>query len=173
MPSTYQLISSNVLTSAAASVTFSAIPSTYTDLVLRVSGRDSASGADSGTMNLRINSLATGIYSQTFLYGGGTTAGSARLSSAAQLTVGWGLLDSAGNTSNTFFSSEIYIPSYTASQSKPISAFTVSENNSTAAYIIAEADLFRDNAAVSSISISTTSTYVAGSSFYLYGIKKS
>jgi len=36
---TYTLISSNVLTSSAASVTFSSIPATYTDLVVRLSAR--------------------------------------------------------------------------------------------------------------------------------------
>ena len=47
MPSTYTLISSNVLASSAASVTFSAIPSTYTDLVVRASIRsDATSDAD-------------------------------------------------------------------------------------------------------------------------------
>ena len=37
---TYTLISSNVLASSAATVTFSSIPATYTDLVLRVSARN-------------------------------------------------------------------------------------------------------------------------------------
>jgi hypothetical protein len=36
MANTYTLIESQVLGSAAASVTFSAIPATYTDLVLKV-----------------------------------------------------------------------------------------------------------------------------------------
>ena len=43
---TYTLISSNVLSSSAASVTFSSIASTYTDLVLRVSARDDRAGSD-------------------------------------------------------------------------------------------------------------------------------
>ena len=39
MATTYNLISSNVLSSSAASVTFSSIPAIYTDLVLRCSTR--------------------------------------------------------------------------------------------------------------------------------------
>jgi hypothetical protein len=37
MANTYTLIASNTLGASAASVTFSAIPSTYTDLVVRYS----------------------------------------------------------------------------------------------------------------------------------------
>ena len=47
MATTYTLITSQTLASSAASVTFSSIPSTYTDLVLRVSARtDNAAVSD-------------------------------------------------------------------------------------------------------------------------------
>ena len=53
MPATYTLIASNTLSSAAASVTFSAIPATYTDLVLRYSARsDGASVDDYFSLNI-------------------------------------------------------------------------------------------------------------------------
>jgi len=44
LPSTYTLIKGETLASSAASYTFTAIPSTFTDLVLRVSARRSAAG---------------------------------------------------------------------------------------------------------------------------------
>jgi hypothetical protein len=44
MPSTYTLIKGETIGSSAASYTFTAIPSTFTDLVLRISVR-STSGA--------------------------------------------------------------------------------------------------------------------------------
>ena len=57
---TYTLISSNVLGSSAASVTFSSIPATYTDLVLRVSARTDADD----TSLITFNGTTTG-YSKT------------------------------------------------------------------------------------------------------------
>jgi hypothetical protein len=79
-------------------------------------------------------------------------------------------------SANTFGSAEIYIPSYTASQNKPLSTFGVVENNSAAGgdtEIDAWANLYRDTAAISSIAINARATFAAGSSFYLYGIKNS
>ena len=174
MPSTYTLISSNVLTGSAASVTFSAIPSTYTDLVLRASIRtDRAAYIDS--LFIRFNSLSTSIYSGTDIEtSNGSSIGSWRSSSATSLGVGL-YVDGNTATSNTFANFEMYIPSYTVSQSKPISFFTVAENNATSAGITAEAGLFRDNGAISSILIGNNNgpNFVSGSSFYLYGIKNS
>ena len=61
---TYNLISSNVLTTAKASVTFSSIPATYTDLVLRVSARDS-SDTPISTLTMTFNSDTATNYSET------------------------------------------------------------------------------------------------------------
>jgi hypothetical protein len=79
-------------------------------------------------------------------------------------------------TTSTFNSSEIYIPSYTASQNKPINQFTAIENNNVTAgesEIDAWAHLYRDTAAISSFIITAYVTFAIGSSFYLYGIKNS
>ena len=64
----------------------------------------------------------------------------------------------------------MYIPSYTVSQSKPISTFTAQENNNTQGFITGIAGLYRDNAAISSITIAAATTFASTSSFYLYGI---
>ena len=55
---TYTLISSNVLTTAAASVTFSSIPATFTDLVLRMSAQ--ADGASNAFDNITLTFNGTG-----------------------------------------------------------------------------------------------------------------
>lgn len=172
MPSTYKLISSNVLASSAASVTFSAIPSTYTDLVLRMSVRNDRAVTD-GTLRLTVNANSSSIYSWTYLQGNGSAASSAR--SAATTFLSDIPLEGSSATSNTFSSIEIYIPSYTASQNKPVSTFGVNETNATAIEMKAVAGLIATTAAVSSIELSNTSTFqfVSGSSFYLYGIKNS
>lgn len=174
MATTYTLISSNVLTSSAASVTFSSIPSTYTDLVLRVSARTDT-GNDFDNLLLTFNGTGGTVYSYTDLRGDGAAATSARGSNAANTQIGFA--DGSTATANTFSSHEIYIPSYTASQSKPLSAIGMQENNNATAYMRAYANLFRDNTAISSITINKNSgagtNFVSGSSFYLYGVKNS
>jgi hypothetical protein len=170
MPATYTLISSNVLTSSAASVTFSAIPATYTDLVLRMSVRsDRANNKDEWRMSINADSSA--LYSDTYVYGVASTASSGRASAATAVRDGG--MDAANNTANTFSSLELYIPSYTASKSKAFSYFGVTENNATTNNEIDMfAYLYRSSTAISSLALtsSTSSNFVSGSSFYLYGI---
>jgi len=82
MPNTYTLISSNVLSSTAASVTFSSIPATFTDLVLRASIRGNGTQTpDVGVLN--INSNGASNFSSTYLRGTGSAANSARDTAAA------------------------------------------------------------------------------------------
>ena len=170
---TYTLISSNVLSSSAASVTFSSIPATYTDLVLRISAR----GDDTGTyipIDLRFNGDTATNYSRTFVYGTGASVGSSRNTSVSTARAQY-----SGNandaTANSFGSSEFYIPSYLVSQNKPLGSFGVSETNSATSYMDASALLWRNTAAITSVTVYPNVTggsynWLTGSSFYLYGI---
>ena len=169
MANTYTLISSNVLGSAAASVTFSAIPSTYTDLVLRMSIRDNYASV-STAYNLKINGVTT-TQSATRLYGTGSAAASNRQTSL----VDFYRMSGASATANTFGSLELYIPNYAGSANKVASNFGVAETNATAVEMGIEAFLWRNTAAITSLQIDeyAGSTFAAGSSFYLYGIKNS
>lgn len=171
MAATYTLISSNVLSSSAASVTFSAIPSTYTDLVVRWSARSDAADVND-YFSLRVNGITTSVYSLTNLTGDGSTAGSTNLSSTSARAYGC----AGGNaTANTFGSGELYIPSYTASQNKPLGGYGANETNASSVFMGAVANLYRQTTAISSITLTILvgSNIVSGSSFYLYGIKKS
>ena len=178
MASTYTLISSNVLSSSAASVTFSSIPSTYTDLVLRMSLRSNTSGSDANvTPAIKFNGTTAANYSRTNLRGDGSTVDSFRSDTGSGLGYLQIISGSAGDlaTSNTFSSVEIYIPSYTASQNKAIGSINLYENNSATARLVAQASLWQNTAAITSIEIVRESSwdFVSGSSFYLYGIKSS
>ena len=172
MPSTYTLISSNVLSSSAASVTFSAIPATFTDLVLRISARLDAATSDS-TIKMFTN-VSGSIYSVTQLRGFGSNSGS----TVASNGVSWekNSFNAATSTSNTFSSAELYIPNYAGSTNKPASFFQVFENNSaTTNLITVNANLLSSTTAITSITFENYSpaNFVSGSSFYLYGIKNS
>jgi hypothetical protein len=175
MPSTYTLIKGETLASSAASYTFTAIPSTFTDLVVRISGRDNTGG---GSINnyaaLRINSI-TSNYSETYLYGSGTSPSTGRFNAMSDWLFGGGWLSSAGGTSNTFSNTEIYIPNYAGSTNKVASNFTVQENNTSGSNQVGvEALLLGNTAAITSLLITPSgASFVTGSSFYLYGIKNS
>lgn len=177
MASAYTLISSNVLSSSAGTVTFSSIPATYTDLVLKVNAR----GSDTGnylSVQLRFNGDTATNYSRTAIYGysPGGSFGSARGSSLSATTAMMSSnADSA--TANTFGNAEFYIPSYLVAQNKPLSSFGVAESNTGQGFMDATAHLWRNSAAVTSITISpgfgSAYNWLTGSSFYLYGISNS
>lgn len=173
MANTYTLISSNTLASSAASVTFSSIPSTYTDLMLRVSARNNDTGR--ADVYLRFNGSSSTVYSATNLRGDGASASSSYYSAAAQFS--FLQASSSTNTASTFGSLEFYIPNYAGSTNKPLSAFGTQESNSTstAVWIVGNAMLFSNTAAISSITVLNAGaiTFNTDSSFYLYGIKNS
>ena len=171
MPSTYTLISSNVLSSSAASVTFSAIPSTYTDLVIRASARDSGTGGSA--IFVRVNGLTSNIYSVTRLRGTGSSASSGSTTNATSLY--FGFIDDATDTANSFGSWEAYFPNYLVAQNHPVSGFATPESNVTSPVNMdINAGLISDTSAITSITLTPNGLgFVSGSSFYLYGIKNS
>ena len=173
MPATYIPIASTTLSSSAASVTFSSIPQTYTDLVVRASTRSSLSGFEE-FVNLRVNGLTTSIYSGTRLRGTGSTASSTRNSNQSTIFAGGGFVNGGFSTTNTFTNVEIYLPNYTASQNKVISTYSATEQNSASEnQLMSQGALAQTTSAVTSISLTVNSSdFVAGSTFHLYGIKK-
>lgn len=172
MPVTYNLIASNTLTTNTASVTFSAIPNTFTDLVLRISARSTSNSRRSVENYIFLNNDTSSLYSYTVLQGSGSAISSAKFSNVA---IEFGQANGNLSTSNTFANSEIYIPNYAGTTVKQISNFTGQEDNQTTAYINATAGLYRGTAPITSITISQFSaeSYMSGSSFFLYGIKNS
>ena len=175
MANTYTLISSNVLSSSAASVTFSAIPSTYTDLVLRVSARENAGGQYPNALNLTFNGSSASNYSITHLYADTSTPSSNRYSNQPAAYIN-GAVNGSTSTADTFSSVELYIPSYTTTQNKTFSASIVTERNSASNLlwnIGVAAGLRSVTDAITSITLDCGASLGVGSSFYIYGIKNS
>ncbi|CAB5222160.1 hypothetical protein UFOVP360_10 [uncultured Caudovirales phage] len=169
MPSTYTLIKGETIASSAASYTFTAIPSTFTDLVLRISARSDDASTVRG-VNVTYNGVSGTSYSEIALSGNGSTATSFLSSSVG--TSSLGVVSGGNTTANTFGSLEAYIPSYTASQNKQVSSDSASEDNATAAVRRGNASLFRNTSAISSITlVLNAGNFATGSSFYLYGVK--
>ena len=168
MPATYTLISSNVLSSSAASITFSSIPATYTDLVIKGSLRNTG-GTTIVSTRITFNSIAGTAYSYTYVMGSGSAASSGNNSNGSNTLLSYH--NGSTSTASTFSSLEVYIPSYTASQNKPFSSFLSQENNLTAAFTTATAGLLSNTATINSITLTPdANNWASDSSFYLYGI---
>ena len=165
MANTYKKIASvTVGAGGASSIDFTSIPATYTDLVVKVSARDTTAN---GEFYLRFNSSTTN-YSDKWLYGTGSSA-----SSTTNTKIDL-FLASSGYTANTFGSTDIYIPNYRSSNYKSTSADSVQENNATASYALLDAGLWSDTSAITSVNlIPAGGTFAQYSSATLYGIKSS
>lgn len=163
---TMTLISTVIVGSGgAASIDFTSIAGTYTDLYMVLSVRTSGATIGNSTL-IRFNGSSSNLtYRQ--LQGNGASAASYTATDGET-----GFTAAASSTSNTFANNSIYIPNYAGSTNKSFSADTVTENNATTAYQGIYAGLWSNTAAITSISlIPASGTFVQYSTASLYGIK--
>jgi hypothetical protein len=165
MANTYTLISSvTVGSGGAASMGFTSIPATYTDLVVKVSARDDRALTVDGVL-ISFNG-STSNFTNKYLDGDGASTSSGTL---ARLTAN---APGATATGSVFGNGEIYIPNYASSNYKSFSGDSVTENNATAALAGLFANLWSDTAAITSITLtpSNGTLFDQYSTAYLYGI---
>ena len=165
----YNLIATTTVGSGgAASIVFSGIPQTYTDLQIVYSARSNRS-AVGDDMYIRFNGLSTNL-SSIYSYGTGSSVASS--SDAGIAFVGYLTGDTA--TASTFSNGMSYIPNYTGSTIKSVSTDSVTENNATTAYTQLNAGLWSSTSAITSITLDPFGTdFAQHSSASLYGIKNS
>ena len=171
MANTYTLIEAKTLVSDTASVSFTSIPQTYTDLQLLTSVRIDRAGP-SVNMGLRFNSNSSD-YTNLMVYGDGTTPGS-NISTALD-QFGYWYSPANGATASTFSNQSVYIPNYANANHKSVSIDSTSENNAADTNTVFFAGLWANTAAITTITLSNYqgSNLRSGSTFYLYGIKNS
>jgi hypothetical protein len=176
MANTFELIASSTVGSGgAASIDFSSIPSTYTDLVVKLSGR-STGGGDWEDLKISFNGSTTDAqYYWKAVYGySGSTVGSnqGNGNSNARLQ---GNVSAASATANTFGTWEMYVPNYAGSTAKSVSTDFASENNSTATLLGLATNLWNQTTAINRVTIATSNgnNLAQYSTAYLYGIKNS
>lgn len=156
----------------AASIDFTSIPQTFTDLYLFVNCRTIRAANVGDDIIIRLNSDSGANYSYMHLLGTGSATASGLGSSA---TFGYiGICPAVNATANTFGSKGVYIPNYSGSTAKSFSVDAVSENNGTESYQFILANLWTGTAAINSISVfsNTSSNFVQYSTASLYGILK-
>jgi hypothetical protein len=170
MANTYIQIGSTVTVGSggAASIDFTSIPSTYTDLLVLASVRGSDVTTTNTNLRIEFNGSTTS-YTEIELYGNGSAAASASLS-----YISLGYVPNAGATASTFGNCQAYIPNYAGSTNKSVSTEGVAEGNTTAMLMGIDAGLWSNTAAITSIKLYVPSyNLVQYSTATLYGISKS
>jgi hypothetical protein len=173
MANTYVLIASNTVgAGGASSVTFSSIPSTYTDLQVVMSARSSG-GTTQDYVAVQFNGSGGTAYSDRRLEGTGSSASSTSDSSQNVIYSAY-VVPGSTATSSTFSNTSFYIPNYSSSNNKSVSIDGVTENNGTVAYATLTAALWANSAAINQIAFTLgNGNFVQYSTLYLYGIKNS
>jgi len=153
----------------AASIDFTGIPQTYTDLNILFSVRSTGNyNADGLGLLIKFNG-STSSFSFRALEGNGASAISFNNTTNQIAGIGGG----SNVTANTFNNGSIYIPNYTGSNNKSFATDSVMENNGTTAADDMYASLWSNTAAITSITIYPSASNLAQySSATLYGIRK-
>jgi hypothetical protein len=166
MPDTYDSIATQTVGSSVASITFSSIPSTFTDLVLVCSGGQ-ASGGDN--LYLRFNSDSGTNYSFAELMGNGSSASA---SNSANQNAAYLQSSIGGGTSlGQHYIANIMNYSNTTTIKTVVSRANQTDN--TYPGVGALANLWRNTAAINTILVGRTGggDLLAGSVITIYGIK--
>ncbi len=163
--STYVPIQAITLSSAAASVDFTGIPQTYTDLVIVASARYVSTNTGQG-LGIRFNGDTSSNYSFTILEGNGSAASSYRVSNTTS-----GAMGAVANGSQTSFAVvSTSIQNYTNNTINK----TYITRQSGPSFVQGIAGLWRATPApITSISIfgsGTAGNIDSGSTFTIYGI---
>jgi hypothetical protein len=156
--STYTPIATTTLGSAAASYTFSSIPSTYTDLVIVVQGAQSGGSGD--FIGLQYNGDTGTNYSNTYMLGNGSAASSGRASTYTNAR--FGAFYSDQDTAIVNIQNYSNITTYKTA---------LGRSNSAGNNTIAMVNLWRSTAAITSVKVLIeANNFASGSTFTLYGI---
>lgn len=168
MPATYEPIASQTLGSDSASVEFTSIPGTYTDLILVLHARNTNTTVGSSSIGLQVNSDTGSNYSTTWLQGNGSTASSSRLSSQVEAYVGQHY---RGTATSNYDTNVIHLMSYAnTSVFKTILSLGGAPND----LVVRGVSLWRSTSAITSIlvrNLTGTNQIASGSTLSLFGVK--
>jgi len=160
---TYVALDKVTASGSASSITFSSIPSTYTDLVI-VAQTSVASGSYQN--QLQVNGDTGTNYSTTYLSGSGSAVTSTRGSNVSQAVLGY----DDYNTTAIGQMTTIHLMNYANTTTyKTILARGSNANTGVSTTV----SLWRSTAAITSVTVKNSGgvNYASGSTFSLYGIK--
>lgn len=172
--SDFELISTQVLTSAQAAVTFANLQnySQYKNLQIRINTRDTNTGTGSGGVWLQFNGDAANNYSWHRIGGGNTAVFSNGSASTSKMLVG--LCAKSPDTTGVFGAACIDIFDFASTlKNKTVRSFTGNASSiSTASMEVnLQSGAWYSTSAITSIIISSDTNFATGSRFSLYGVK--
>jgi len=167
-----KLATTTVGSGGASSVTFSAIPQNYTDLVIKASVRMSnASTLGYNTIYFNGDTSVGNFYNYLYL---DANLGGGPFSSSGGTLPWFTNVPAASSTSSTFSNYELTIPNYTSSNFKSGSMDSVGENNASGgAWLDFNAYLYKKTSPITSITITdiiNSANFLQYSEFTLYGV---
>jgi hypothetical protein len=177
MANTMTLISTATVGSGgAATISFTSIPSTYTDLKVIYCFKPPA-----GDVGIKINfNSTTSGYSDIYIQALNTTSTPSALAKGTNVfagvaAYGGAIADSSLSSGNLFNNAELYVPNYTASQYKAFVVSNVGEADRNLGFIEEISSLWSNNAAIDRIDFTVNGggNFAQYSTASLYGIKNS
>jgi hypothetical protein len=148
----------------AASIEFTSIPQTYTDLKIVFSIRNTTTTINTTIM---LNGSSSG-FTWRQLYGTGSGPATASASSNASLGP---LINVSTYTASVFANCELYFLNYTSSNNKSFYIDSVTENNATTSFQHFLSGLWANTAAITSITVTPDSgSFAQYSTATLYGV---
>jgi hypothetical protein len=165
--SDYELISSTILGTAQASVSFdvSTFASTYKHLQIRAVTRDTT-GSGAENFRLRFNGISTSSYARHALLGDGSSVSS--FAETSQTAALGGTSPGSTAPANSFGANVIDIlDPFSSTKNTTTRTLVGLTPNSVRLY----SGLFNNTATITSVELSTVFTFTSGSRFSLYGIK--
>jgi hypothetical protein len=159
--STYTPIATQTLSSAQASITFSSISGSYTDLVLITSASSDIS-ADTNDIKCQFNSDTGNNYSTTFIYGAGSGGASGRSVNSSGVLI-------ARHHATEYAVGITHFQNYSNAS---IYKTVLSRGLAASSIAISYVGNWRSTAAITSMVLTPTSAsnFDSGSTFTLYGI---
>jgi len=162
MPATYEPIATTTLGSATSTINFNSIPATYSDLRLVLAATNTASL----DLNLTFNGDTGTNYSRTRINGNGSVAASAQNTSQTSIRANFFTM---GASEPYLLNLDVF--SYAGSTNKTCLIANSEDRNGTGG-VCRMVALWRNTAAITSITFTTsTSTFAAGTTATLFGIK--
>ena len=167
---TYEPLATTTLTGTQATIDFSVINGSYTDLVIAIYCQNAAATTGTRTGLMRINGDTAANYYYTYLRGDGSTTAAATISGTTG-GIYYAELPRLGNGANVFGFARISLFNYAGSTNKTILSESSADLNGSG-FVTRIVGLWRSTSAITSISlIGGSEGFTSGTRATLYGIK--
>jgi len=166
----YDALATVTLSASTASISFAGIPSGYKHLQIRAMSRGNAA-TDQDNLLVQFNGDTGANYNSHYVYGTGSVA-AAGAETGSQTTAIVGRVTGANLTSGVFGVSIVDILDYTNTNKYTTNRTLCGVDNNGSGIVMLESSLWRNTAAVTSLSLTTgAGSFIQYSSFALYGVK--